>query len=64
MHTNMRGFAAVALASLALAACTGATRPQDTVSPQLNSGITSQNGGGMRALGNNNSVGAVTTPVR
>ena len=64
MNTNMRGFAAFALASLVLAACTGATGPQDTVSPQLDSGITSQNGGGMRALRNNNSVGGVTTPVR
>ena len=64
MSTNMRGFTALALLCLALAACTGAERPQNTVSPQLNSGITSENGGGMRALRNNNSVGAVSTPVR
>lgn len=64
MNTNMHGFAAVALACVALAACTGATSPQSTVSPQLNSGVTSENGGGMRALRNNNSVGSVTTPVR
>ncbi len=68
MNMNMRGFTALALACLALAACTpaqrAAERPQSTVSPQLNSGITSENGGGMRALQNNNSVGNVSTPVR
>ena len=68
MNMNMRGFTALALACLGLAACTAAERraerPQNTVSPQLNSGITSENGGGARALQNNNSVGNVTTPVR
>ena len=68
MNMNMRGFTAFALACLALAACTpaqrSAERPQNTVSPQLNSGITSENGGGARALQNNNSVGNVTTPAR
>ena len=67
MNTSIRGFTAFALACLALAACTPAQRsaadldPQSTVSPKLDSGVTSNNGGGSRALGNNNNVG-VTTP--
>lgn len=68
MNTNIRSFTALALACLALVACTSgeqrAERSQNTVSPQLDSGVTSDNGGGMRALRNNNSVGAVSTPVR
>ena len=64
MSTNMRGYTALALACLVLAACNGRTGPQDSVSSRLNSGITSENGGGQRALRNNNSVGAVSTPVR
>ncbi len=67
MNTNTRGFTAFALACLALAACTPAERraerPQSTVSPSLDSGVTSNNGGGQRALGNNSNVG-VSTPVR
>ena len=66
MNMNTRGYTAFALACLALAACTPAEqraeRPQSTVSPQLDSGVTSNNGGGMRALQNNNSVGNITTP--
>ena len=38
-------------------------RPQSTVSPQLDSGIISSNGGGTRTLGNAPSLG-VTTRVR
>jgi hypothetical protein len=53
------------LACLALAACTPAERraerPQSTTTPGLETGITSNNGGGQRALGNNVDVG-VTTP--
>lgn len=41
---------AVLLAGL-LAACSD-IRPDTTVSPRLDSGITSSNGGGARALGN------------
>ena len=63
MNMNMRGFTAFALACLALAACTSADHPQGRVSPNLDSGITSDNGGGSRALNNNNNMG-VTTPVR
>ena len=48
-----------------LAACSGATR-DTTVSPNLESGITSSNGGGQRALGNTNSMGVTTstTPAK
>lgn len=42
-----------------LAACADA-RPDTIVSPQLESGITSSNGGGTRALGNQPSVGITT----
>ena len=66
MNTSTRGCTAFALAFLALAACTpaerAAERPQSTVSPGLDSGVTSNNGGGQRALGNNNGVGNITTP--
>lgn len=63
MNTTIRGCMGFALLCLALAACSGAERPQSTVSPQLNSGVTSNNGGGSRALNNNQNMG-VTTPVR
>lgn len=63
MNTTNRSLTAFALACLALAACTPAERPQSTVSPNLDSGVTSNNGGGSRALNNNNNTG-VTTPVR
>ena len=66
MNTNTRSLTAFAVVCLTLAACTPAERqaerPQNTVSPGLDSGVTSNNGGGSRALGNNNGVG-VTTPV-
>lgn len=39
-----------------LAACANA-KPDPVVSPQLDSGITSDNGGGMRALRNQPNVG-------
>lgn len=42
-----------------LAAC-AYERPQSTVSPELESGITSQNGGGARALGNTLDMGVNT----
>ncbi len=42
-----------------LAACADA-RPDATVSPQLESGITSSDGGGTRALGNQPGVGITT----
>lgn len=65
MNTSTRGLTAFALACLALAACTPAERqaerPQSVTSPGLDTGITSNNGGGQRALGNNVGVG-VTTP--
>lgn len=51
---------AVILAGL-LAACS-AVQPDTTVSPRLDSGITSSNGGGARAL-SNQSGASVTTPV-
>ncbi len=47
---------------VALAGC-ASERPQSTVSPALESGITSSNGGGMRATGNVLNEG-VTTKVR
>ena len=42
-----------------LAACANA-RPDPVVSPQLDSGITSSNGGGTRTLGNQPNVGVTT----
>ena len=56
----MNRIAALVAASL-LVAC-AETRPDPVVSPRLDSGITSNNGGGARALGNQPGVG-VTTPV-
>lgn len=56
----MHRIAAFLLISL-LAACADA-RPDPVVSPKLDSGITSNNGGGMRMLGNQPNMG-VTTPV-
>jgi len=51
--------AIVMMATCCLAACAG-ERPQTTVSPQLESGVTSSNGGGTRALGNQPNVGVMT----
>ncbi len=56
----MRGIITLLTASL-LAACAYA-RPDPVVSPRLDSGITSSDGGGTRALGNRPNLG-VTTPV-
>jgi len=65
MGTSTRGFTAFTLAFLALAACTPAERraerPQSVTTPGLDTGITANNGGGQKALGNNVGVG-VTTP--
>ena len=60
----MHRVAIVAFATL-LAAC-AEVRPDPVVSPQLDSGITSSNGGGQRALGNQPNVGVTTRvgPVR
>jgi len=50
---------AVALACAALLGCAG-ERPQSTTTPGLETGITSNNGGGQRALGNQPNVGIAT----
>ncbi len=44
--TSVRTALVVCAAALSLAAC-GATQPQSTVSRSLDSGVTSNNGGGM-----------------
>ena len=49
---------AILLASL-LAGCAD-IRPDTTVSPRLESGVTSSNGGGARALSNQPGVGVTT----
>ncbi len=65
MATNTRrssahsSLAVVLLASLALGAC-AVEQPQSTVSPGLETGIRSSNGGGARALGNVPNVGVTT----
>ncbi len=56
----MTRITAVFLAGL-LAACSD-IRPDTTVSPRLDSGITSSNGGGARALGNGTGA-SVTTRI-
>ena len=62
----MRSFSSAVLMAAALAfalsACAGQTGPAGTVSPQLDSGVTSNNGGGARTLGNNPGV-SITTRV-
>ena len=50
---------AIFLAGL-LAACSD-VRPDTIVSPRLDSGVTSSNGGGARALNNQPGVGVTTT---
>ena len=50
---------AVLILSGLLAACSD-VRPSPLVSPQLDSGVTSSNGGGTRTLGNNPNVGVTT----
>ena len=63
----LRTIAATVALGLAVCACNpqgGVTDPRvgrGIVSPSLNSGITSQNGGGARALGNNPNVTLGTT---
>jgi hypothetical protein len=42
-----------------LAACANA-RPDPVASPQLNSGVTSNSGGGAQALGNQPNIGVTT----
>lgn len=54
----MTRIAVLLLAGL-LVAC-GYARPDTVVSPELESGITSNNGGGTRALGNQPNVGITT----
>lgn len=49
----------VLLLATFVAGCAGA-RPDPVVSPKLDSGITSSNGGGARALGNQPNVGVTT----
>lgn len=44
---------------LAVAACSE-TRPSPVVSPRLDSGVTSNNGGGSRQLNNNQNMGVTT----
>jgi hypothetical protein len=51
------------LLALGLAACADA-RPDPVASPQLDSGITSSNGGGTRALGNQPNIGVTTGVAR
>lgn len=51
--------AAFTWAAACLVACAG-ERPQSTVSPRLDSGVTSSNGGGTRALSNQPNVGVNT----
>lgn len=55
-----------AVAVLVMLAGCGATGPQSTASPALDSGVTSSSGGGQRALGNlpNTGVTTSTTPAR
>ena len=54
----MRSILTLSLLSL-LAACAD-ERPNTIVSPRLDSGITSSNGGGTRALGDQPNVGVTT----
>lgn len=54
----MRLILAILLTSTVMAC--SETRPDSTVSPQLNSGITSNNGGGSRQLNNNLNQGVTT----
>ncbi|HEY0206986.1 MAG TPA: hypothetical protein VGC15_22900 [Acetobacteraceae bacterium] len=51
----------IAIFVACLSASCADVRPDTTVSPRLDSGVTSSNGGGARALGNEPSVGVTTT---
>jgi len=53
---------AIALITVCILAACSADRPDTVVSPKLDSGITSSNGGGTRTLGNQPNLG-VTTPT-
>ena len=59
MFRNTSLLLAGLLAANLLAAC-AETRPDTVVSPRLDSGITSSNGGGQRTLGNQPGVGVST----
>ncbi len=52
----------IALLTACLFAACSADQPNTVVSPKLDSGITSSNGGGQRQLDNTQSIG-VTTPT-
>ena len=64
MNTSIRNFMVFTLACAALAACTPAERaaekPQTTTTPGLDTGITANNGGGQRTLGNTLNQGVTT----
>lgn len=63
MFSRLRASTALRAAPFVLAAILGACaheRPDTIVSPELESGITSSNGGGMRALGGQPDVGITT----
>ena len=55
---------ALLAAALPLLAACGAARPDPIVSPQLESGITSSNGGGTTTLGSGPYVGVTTRTGR
>ena len=48
----------------ALAACAAETGPPGTISPRLDSGVTSSSGGGTQSLGNTGMSRGVTSPAR
>ncbi len=50
-----------AILLVALVAACSYVRPDTTVSPNLDSGVTSDNGGGARALNNQPGVGVTTS---
>ncbi len=64
MKISNYSLAALTLACLAMGACTPAERtaerPQSTRTPGLETGITSDSGGGTRALGNTLNEGVTT----
>lgn len=59
LNSRILVIVAVPLLCAVLAGC-AYERPQSTVSPGLVSGVTSQNGGGTRTLGNGVNVGVTT----
>lgn len=52
---------AIALFTVLILAACSAGRADTTVSPKLDSGITSSNGGGTRTLGNQPDIGVTTS---